>query len=110
MQEKYGRGTPSKLVKKLETVPMTATKKNRGCSKTASNTALRAKMGMNSLKTNRDMRKLKWQYSVKDMQRKRLPDIVDRFVWKKRTNGQAGIRWDEVVENVLKEIGGNKKI
>ena len=41
----------TKLVKKLETVPMTAAKKILGCSKTASNTALRAELGMYSLKT-----------------------------------------------------------
>ena len=41
------------------------------------------------------------------MQRKRLQAIVDRCVWKKRTKGKAGIRWDKVVENVWKEIGGN---
>ena len=35
--------------------------------------------------------------------------IVDRFVWKKRTKGKAGIRWDKVVENIWKEIGGNKQ-
>ena len=35
--------------------------------------------------------------------------IVDRYVWKKRTKGKAGIRWDKVLENVWKEIRGNKK-
>ena len=43
----------AKLVKKLESVPMTAAKKILGCSKTASNTALRAELGIYSLKTNR---------------------------------------------------------
>ena len=42
------------------------------------------------------------------MQANRLPAIVDRFVWKKRTKGKAGIRWDKVVENIWKEIGGDK--
>ena len=78
-----------------------------GCSKTASNIALRAELGIYSLKTNRGLRKLKWQYRVKKMQRKRLPAIVDRFVWEKRMKGKAGIRWDKVVENIWKEIGGN---
>ena len=42
----------AKLVKKLETVPMTAAKKILGCSKTATNyTALRAGLSMYSLKT-----------------------------------------------------------
>ena len=40
-----------KLVKKLEAVSMTAAKKILGCSKTASNTALREELGMYSLKT-----------------------------------------------------------
>ena len=35
----------AKPVKKLETVPMTAAKRILGCSKTASNTALRAELG-----------------------------------------------------------------
>ena len=39
-----------KLVKKLEIVPMTAVKRILGCSKTASNTALRAELGIYSLK------------------------------------------------------------
>ena len=41
----------AKLAKKLETVPMAAAKKILGCSKTASNTALRPELGMYSLKT-----------------------------------------------------------
>ena len=36
----------AKLVKKLETVPMTAAKRILGCSKTASITALRAELGI----------------------------------------------------------------
>ena len=92
--------TPAKLVKKLETVPMTAAKRILGCSKTASNTALRAELGIYSLKTNRDL---------EETEMKRLPAIVDRFAWKKRAKGKAIIRWDKVVENVWKEIGGNKK-
>ena len=40
-----------KLVKKLETVQMAAAKKILGCSKTTSNTALRAELGMYPLKT-----------------------------------------------------------
>ena len=39
-----------KLVKKLETVQMAAAEKILGCSKTTSNTALRAELGMYPLK------------------------------------------------------------
>ena len=47
---------------KLETVQMTAAKKILGCSSTTSNTVLRADLGMYPRETNRDVRKLKWQY------------------------------------------------
>ena len=64
---------------------------------------------MYPLKTNRDVRKLKWQYDVRNMPKKRLPAIADRAVWEKVTKGRAGIRWDRVVEKVWKDIGGNQE-
>ena len=91
---------------KLETVQMSAAKEILGCSKTTSNTALRAELGMYALKTNRDIRKLRWQHSVRNMQSKRFPAIVDRAVWKKVTKGQP-VRWDKEVEMVWQEIGAN---
>ena len=94
-----------KLAEKLETVQMSAAKKILGCSKTTSNTALRAELGIYALKTNRDMRKLRWQHSVRSMQSERLPAIVDRAVWKKATKGQP-VRWDKEVERIWQEIGG----
>ena len=49
-----------RLAEKLETVQMAVAKKILGCSKTTSSTALRAELGMMySLKSNRDMRKLR---------------------------------------------------
>ena len=97
-----------KLADKLGTVQIDVSgEKILGCSKTTSNTALRSELGMYALKTNRDMRKLRWQHSVRNMQRKRLPAIVDRAVWKKVSKGQP-VRWDNEVERVWQEIGGNK--
>ena len=61
---------------------------------------MRAELGMNPLKTNRDMSNLRWQYSVEKMQRKRLPAIVDRTAWKKATKEQAGNRWDRDLEKI----------
>ena len=89
MQEKYGQGS-AKFVKQVETVQMTAAKKILGCS--TSNTVLRAELGMYPLKTHRGVRKLKWQYEVKNVPKKRLPAIVDRAVWEKTTKVRAGIR------------------
>ena len=43
------------------------------------------------------------------MQRKRLPAIAEMFVWKKRTKGKAGIRWNKVVESIWKEKGNKKR-
>ena len=75
------------LVQELETVHMTAAKQLPRCSSTTSNTVLRAELGMHPLKTNRGMRKLKWQYNVRNMPKKRLPAIVDRAVCEKVTKG-----------------------
>ena len=96
-------------LKKLETVQLAAAKKILGCPKTTSITALRAELGMYPLQTKRDMRKLRWQDSVKKMQRKRLLVIVDRAVWKKQRKGRLENRWDrDDVEKIWKEIGGNQ--
>ena len=81
----------AKFVKQLETVQMTAAKTVLGYSSTTSITVLRSELGMYSLKTNRNMRKLTWQYKVRNMPEKRLPAIVDRAVWEKTTKGRPGI-------------------
>ena len=61
----------AKFVIQLETLQMTAGKNILGCSSTTSNTELRAELGMYPIKTNRDARKLKWQYKVNNMPEKR---------------------------------------
>ena len=96
-------------LEQLETEQMTAANKTLGCSSTTSNTVLRAKVGLYSLETNRDVRKMKWQYKVKNMPEKRLPTIVDRAVWEKITKGRAGIRWDNVAEKPRKDLGGDQE-
>ena len=52
---------------------------------------------------------MKWQYKVRNMPEKRLPAIVDRVVREKITKGRAGIRWDNVVEKILKELGRDQE-
>ena len=52
---------------------------------------------MYSLKTNRDTRKLKWQYKVRNMPKKRLPATFDTAGRGKVTKGRAGLMWDSVV-------------
>ena len=46
-------------------------------------------------------------YRVRNMPKTRLPAITDRAVWEKVTEGRAGIRCDNVVEKVWKDIGEN---
>ena len=60
MQDKYWGGKREEAGEEVgnSTNGIAAKKIILGCSKTASNTALRAKLGMYSLKTNRDMGKL----------------------------------------------------
>ena len=36
---------------------------------------------MHPLQTNRDVRKLKWQYKVRNMPEKKLPAMVDGVIW-----------------------------
>ena len=55
------------------------------------------------------MRKLKWQYKVKDMPETRLPAMADQAVWEKLTKGRAGIRWDNVVEKIWKDLGRDQE-
>ena len=82
----------AKSEKQLETVQMTAASNVLGCSSTASTTVLRAELGMYPVETNRDVRKLKWQYKARNMPKTRLSAIADRAVWEKVTEGRAGIR------------------
>ena len=63
---------------------------------------------MRPLETNRDVKKLKWQYKEEKMPEKRLPAIVDRAVWEKITKGRAG-RWDNVVEKIRKGLGADQE-
>ena len=63
------------FVKQLETVQMAAAKKILRCSSTTSRTVLRAELGMYPPKTIRDLRKLEWQYKVRNVPEKRLPAI-----------------------------------
>ena len=66
-----------------------------------------AELGIYPLETPRGARKLKWQYKVRNTLKKRLPAKVDGTVSEEVTKGQAGIRWDSVVEKAWKDIGGN---
>ena len=102
----------AEFVKKLETVQVTAAKNKKilGCSSTTSNTVVRAELGMYPIKTKRDVRKLKWQCKVRNIPGKRLPAIADRAVWEKVTPGRAGIRWDDVVERIWKDLGDQEEV
>ena len=42
------------------------------------------------------------------MREKRLPAAADRAVWEKVTKVRAGIRWDNVVDIILKGLGGDQ--
>ena len=43
------------------------------------------------------------------MPENRLPATVGRVVWEKITKGRAGIRWDNVVEKIWEDLGGDKE-
>ena len=52
---------------------------------------------------------MKWQYKIKNIPEKKLPATVDNAVWEKITKVRAGIRWDNVVEKIWKDIGRDQK-
>ena len=45
---------------------------------------------MYPLKTNREVRRLKWQYNVRNVPKKRSV-IADRVVWENVTKGRVGM-------------------
>ena len=56
----------AKFVQQLATVQMTATAETiLACSSTTSTAVVRAELGLHPPKTNRDVRKLKWQIKSK---------------------------------------------
>ena len=81
---------------------LTAAKKVLGCSSTASTAVLGLKLGLGPLRTKRDVRKLRGQYKLRRMPKKRLPTIANSAEWEKVMKGRAGIWWDSVV-------GGNQE-
>ena len=52
---------------------------------------------------------MKWQHTVWNIPKSRLPAIVDRAVWQKVEKGQARIPWESEVEKVWTYIGRNQK-
>ena len=46
----------------------------------------------------------------KEYARKEIASIVDRAIWEKITKGRAGIRWDNVVKKIWKDVGGGQEV
>ncbi|CAB1115185.1 unnamed protein product [Ectocarpus sp. CCAP 1310/34] len=76
-----------KVVKNLEAAQMKAAKIILGCSRRTSNAAVRAELGIQSLRSGRDARKLTWQYRMCGMGEERLPRIVWEAKWANKKRG-----------------------
>ncbi|CAB1097155.1 unnamed protein product [Ectocarpus sp. CCAP 1310/34] len=81
------------VVKELEAAQMTAAKIILGCSKRTSNAAVRAELGIQSLLSGRDARKLTWQYCMCGMGEERLPRIVWEAKWANKKRGRQPTEW-----------------
>ncbi|CAB1103564.1 unnamed protein product [Ectocarpus sp. CCAP 1310/34] len=81
---------------------MEAAKIILGCSKRTSNAAVRTELGIQSLRSGRDARKLTWQYRMCGMGEERLPKIVWEAKWANKTRGRQPTEWVKVVEDVWK--------
>ncbi|CAB1099724.1 unnamed protein product [Ectocarpus sp. CCAP 1310/34] len=86
-----------KVVKELEAAQMKAAKTILGCSKRTSNAAVRAELGIQSLRSGRDARKLTWQYRMCGMGEERLPRIVWEAKWANKKKGRQPTEWVKVV-------------
>ena len=93
-----------KVVKELEAAQMKAAKIILGCSKRTSNAAVRAELGIRSLRSGRDARKLTWQYRMGGMGEERLPRIVWKAKWPNKQRGRQPTEWVKVVGGVWKGI------
>ncbi|CAB1104917.1 unnamed protein product [Ectocarpus sp. CCAP 1310/34] len=91
-----------KVVKELEAAQMKAAKIILGCSTRTSNAAVRAELGIQSLRSGRDARKLTWQYRMCGMGEERLPRIVWEAKWANKKRGRQPTEWVKVVEDVCK--------
>ena len=83
---------------------MKAAKIILGCSKRTSNAAVRAELGIRSLRSGRDARKLTWQYRMGGMGEERLPRIVWKAKWPNKQRGRQPTEWVKVVGGVWKGI------
>ncbi|CAB1110718.1 unnamed protein product [Ectocarpus sp. CCAP 1310/34] len=93
-----------KVVKELEAAQMKAAKTILGCSRRTSNAAVRAELGIQSLRSGRDARKLTWQYRMCGMGEERLPRIVWEAKWANKKRGRQPTEWVKVVEDVWKGL------
>ncbi|CAB1115344.1 ABC [Ectocarpus sp. CCAP 1310/34] len=93
-----------KVVKELEAAQMKAAKIILGCSTRTSNAAVRAELGIQSLRSGRDARKLTWQYRMCGMGEERLPRIVWEAKWANKKRGRQPTEWVKVVEDVWKGL------
>ncbi|CAB1098704.1 unnamed protein product [Ectocarpus sp. CCAP 1310/34] len=101
-----------KVVKELEAAQMKAAKIILGCSRRTSNAAVRAELGIQSLRSGRDARKLTWQYRMCGMGEERLSRIVWEAKWANKKRGRQPTEWVKVVEDVCKglDIGENETL
>ena len=94
----------TKVVKELEAAQMKAAKIILGCSKRTSNAAVRAELGIRSLKSGRDEKKLTWQYRMCGMGEERLPRIAWEAKWENKKRGRQPTEWAKVVDGVWKRF------
>ncbi|CAB1102256.1 unnamed protein product [Ectocarpus sp. CCAP 1310/34] len=93
-----------KVVKELEATQSSGAKIILGCSRRTSNAAVRAELGIQSLRSGRDARKLTWQYRMCGMGEERLPRIVWEAKWANKKRGRQPTEWVKVVEDVWKGL------
>ena len=92
--------------KALESIQLRACKYILGCSLTTCDEPVRADLGLQTLKSRRDFRKLKWYYRVSNLPELRLPGKLLSSKWERaKCRGRPRKCWLTYVESLKKRIG-----
>ncbi|CAB1096931.1 unnamed protein product [Ectocarpus sp. CCAP 1310/34] len=92
------------VVKELEAAQMKAAKIILGCSTRTSNAAVRAELGIQSLRSGRDARRHGGIACAGWKGEERLPRIVWEAKWANKKRGRQPTEWVKVVEDVWKGL------
>eukprot|EP00271_Cylindrocystis_brebissonii_P003249 TRINITY_DN1401_c0_g1_i9.p1 TRINITY_DN1401_c0_g1~~TRINITY_DN1401_c0_g1_i9.p1 ORF type:complete len:1328 (-),score=159.78 TRINITY_DN1401_c0_g1_i9:667-4650(-) len=96
---------PTKGVdEELERVQLKGAKSILQCCRTTPSVAVRGDLGLDLLRTRRDLAKLVWWHKISRMGEERFPRMVMECTWRKVKLGADVKSWGKVVEGLFKDL------